>query len=84
MATLEKNVLMVKKEGQNIIIEYPATRRDCIVDFPESLQNPNSMILKIGGGITEGVDQFTYDGSTEKIIDIPLYYTDSEVDDNGY
>lgn len=78
MATLEKNVLMVKKEGQNIIIEYPATRRDCIVDFPDSIKNPNSLTVNVGE------ETFTYDGSLQKSIDIPLHYTDSEVDDNGY
>lgn len=55
-----------------------------ITDFPETMKNPESIVIKVGGGSTEETDQFTYDGSTKKIIDIPLYYTDSEVDDNGY
>lgn len=36
MATLEKNVLMVKKERTDLILEYPITKMDNIVDMPDS------------------------------------------------
>lgn len=41
-----------------------------ITDFPTSLKNPTSLILRLNGGTTEGTNQFTYDGSTAKTISI--------------
>lgn len=41
-----------------------------ITDFPTSLKNPTSLILRLNGGATEGTNQFTYDGSTAKTISI--------------
>ena len=41
-----------------------------ITDFPTSLKNPSSVTVKLNGGAAEGVDMFTYDGSTAKAIDI--------------
>jgi hypothetical protein len=33
-----------------------------------SLKNPNSLVITSDGGITEGTDKYTYDGSTAKAI----------------
>lgn len=41
-----------------------------ITDFPESLKNPNSVIITLNGGSTEGTNLFTYDGSSSKNINI--------------
>ena len=41
-----------------------------ITDFPASLKNPTSLILRLNGGTTEGTNQFTYDGSAAKTISI--------------
>lgn len=41
-----------------------------ITDFPTSLKNPTSLILRLNGGTTEGTNQFTYDGSAAKTISI--------------
>lgn len=41
-----------------------------ITDFPAALKNPNSLIIKLNGGSTEGTSLFTYDGSGAKIINI--------------
>ncbi len=41
-----------------------------ITDFPESLKNPNSVIITLNGGSTEGTNLFTYDGSTPKTLNI--------------
>lgn len=41
-----------------------------ITDFPDSMKNPNSMKVQLNGGTTEDTDQFTYDGSVAKNIDI--------------
>ena len=41
-----------------------------ITDFPTSLKNPTSLILRLNGGTTEGTNQFTYDGLTAKTISI--------------
>ena len=66
-----------------------------ITDFPESMKNPNAIIIKVNSGATEGTDMFTYDGSAAKIIDITAntigsaaidhnhddrYYTEAEID----
>ena len=41
-----------------------------ITDFPESLKNPTSVVIKLNSGTTEDTDQFTYDGSAAKSINI--------------
>lgn len=41
-----------------------------ITDFPESLKNPNSVIITLNGGSTEGTNLFIYDGSSSKNINI--------------
>ena len=41
-----------------------------ITDFPSSLKNPNSVKVQLNGGTTEGTNQFTYDGSAAKTINI--------------
>ena len=37
---------------------------------PTSLKNPNSLVIKLNGGTTEGTNIFTYDGSAAKLINI--------------
>lgn len=41
-----------------------------ITDFPSTMKNPTSIIIKLNGGPTEGTNMFTYDGSTAKSINI--------------
>ena len=41
-----------------------------ITDFPSSIKNPNSVVIKLNGGTTEGTNMFTYDGSAAKSINI--------------
>ena len=41
-----------------------------ITDFPASLKNPTSVVIKLNGGATEGTNMFTYDGSAAKSINI--------------
>lgn len=41
-----------------------------IKDFPTSMKNPTSMKLQLNGGTTEGTNQFTYDGSVAKTVNI--------------
>lgn len=41
-----------------------------ITDFPISMKNPTSMKLQLNGGTTEGTNQFTYDGSVAKTVNI--------------
>ena len=41
-----------------------------ITDFPTSIKNPTSVVIKLNGGTTEGTNMFTYDGSTTKSINI--------------
>ena len=41
-----------------------------ITDFPTSLQNPNSITIKLNGGSTEGTNLFTYNGSSAKSLNI--------------
>ena len=38
--------------------------------FPESMKNPNSIILSLNSGTIEGTNKFTYDGSSSKTINI--------------
>ena len=41
-----------------------------ITDFPASLKNPTNIKIQLNGGTTEGTNQFTYDGSAAKNINI--------------
>ena len=41
-----------------------------ITDMPTTLPNPQSMVIKLNGGGTEGTNMFTYTGSTAKSINI--------------
>ena len=41
-----------------------------ITDFPASLKNPNSVVIKLNSGTTEGTNMFTYDGSAAKSINV--------------
>lgn len=41
-----------------------------ITDFPTSLKNPTSIKIQLNGGTTEGTNQFTYNGSAAKNINI--------------
>lgn len=41
-----------------------------ITDFPTSLKNPTSIKIQLNGGTSEGTNQFTYDGSVAKNINI--------------
>ena len=41
-----------------------------ITDFPSSIKNPTSVVIKLNGGTTEGTNMFTYDGSAAKSISI--------------
>lgn len=41
-----------------------------ITDFPTSMKNPTSMKIQLNGGTTEGNNQFTYDGSVAKNVNI--------------
>lgn len=43
-----------------------------ITDFPTAMKNPSSIKVQINSGTTEGTNQFTYDGSAEKVVDITL------------
>ena len=41
-----------------------------ISDFPSSMPTANSLVVKLNGGTTEGTNQFTFNGSAAKSIDI--------------
>lgn len=41
-----------------------------ISDFPESLKNPYNFVIQLNGGITEGSNMFTYNGSVSKAFNI--------------
>ena len=41
-----------------------------ITDFPTTLKNPTSLVIKLNGGSTEGTNMFTYDGSAAKSFSI--------------
>lgn len=62
--------------------------------YPTALKNPNAIKIQLNGGTTEGTNQFTYDGSNTKTINVTpssigasssghthddRYYTESEV-----
>ena len=51
----------------------PATHthtKSQITDFPTTLKNPTSLVIKLNGGSTEGTNMFTYDGSAAKSFSI--------------
>ena len=41
-----------------------------IEDFPESLPTAENLVIKLNGGTEEGTNQFTFDGSTEKSVNV--------------
>ena len=41
-----------------------------ITDFPSTLKNPTSIKIQLNGGTTENTNQYTYDGSSAKTINI--------------
>lgn len=41
-----------------------------ITDFPTSMKNPTAMKVQLNGGTTEGTNQFTYDGSAAKTVNV--------------
>ena len=41
-----------------------------ISDFPSSMPTANSLVVKLNGGTTEGTNQFTFNGSAAKSINI--------------
>ena len=49
---------------------YHTHTKSQITDFPSSLKNPNSIKIQLNGGTTEGTNQFTYDGSGAKSLNI--------------
>ena len=51
-------------------IDIPMLTKSKISDMPASMKNPNSIVIKLNGGTTEGTNMFTYDGSSSKSINI--------------
>ena len=43
---------------------------DDISDFPDSLPTPNNLVVKFNGGASEGTNQFTFNGSAAKTVNI--------------
>ena len=43
---------------------------DDISDFPDSLPTPNNLVVKFNGGASEGNNQFTFNGSAAKTVNI--------------
>ena len=43
---------------------------DDISDFPDSLPTPNNLVVKFNGGTSEGTNQFTFNGSAGKTVNI--------------
>ena len=41
-----------------------------VTDFPASLKNPTALKVQLNGGSTEGTNQFTYDGSAAKTLNV--------------
>ena len=41
-----------------------------ITDMPTALKNPTAVKVQLNGGTTEGTNQFTYDGSAAKTINV--------------
>ena len=55
--------------NQYALLNHTHTKSQ-IIDFPSTLKNPTSIVVKLNGGATEGTNQFTYDGSAAKSINI--------------
>lgn len=53
-----------------VAADIPTITKSKISDFPSSLKNPSSMIVKLNSGTTEGTNLFTYDGSSAKTVNI--------------
>lgn len=72
------NTVLAAPDGKNgtaifrklVAADIPSIPKSKISDFPVSLKNPNSIKVQLNGGATEGTNQFTYDGSAAKTINI--------------
>lgn len=72
------NTVLAAPDGKNgtatfrklVAADIPSISKSKISDFPASLKNPNSIKVQLNGGTTEGTNQFTYDGSAAKTINI--------------
>ena len=53
-----------------VAADIPTLTKSKISDFPAALKNPNSLVIKLNGGSTEGTNMFTYDGSGAKSLSI--------------
>ena len=69
LAVWNGNELRAANKSQFAQASHTHTKSQ-ITDFPASLKNPTSLILRLNGGATEGTNQFTYDGSTARTISI--------------
>lgn len=72
------NTVLAAPDGKNgtatfrklVAADIPSIPKSKISDFPVSLKNPNSIKVQLNGGTIEGTNQFTYDGSAAKTINI--------------
>lgn len=76
--TRTKNTFLAAPNGADgkasfralVAADIPALTKSKISDFPSALKNPNSLVIKLNGGTTEGTNMFTYDGSGAKSFNI--------------
>lgn len=72
------NTVLAAPDGKNgtatfrklVAADIPSIPKSKISDFPGALKNPTSLKVQLNGGTTEGTNQFTYDGSATKTINI--------------
>lgn len=72
------NTVLAAPDGKNgsatfrklVAADIPSIPKSKISDFPGALKNPTSLKIQLNGGTTEGTNQFTYDGSAAKTINI--------------
>lgn len=72
------NTVLAAPDGKNgtatfrklVAADIPSIPKSKISNFPASIKNPNSIKIQLNGGTTEGTNQFTYDGSDAKTINI--------------
>lgn len=70
-ATIDLTPYLTKTEaGTTYAAKTHTHTKSQITDFPESMKNPTAMKVQLNGGTSEGTNQFTYDGSTAKNINI--------------
>lgn len=73
-----KNTILAAPNGSDgkagfralVAADIPSIPKSKISDFPAALKNPNSLVIKLNGGSTEGTNMFTYDGSGAKSLSI--------------